>query len=149
MKAEKNDGKKDGDPIMKITNEQLKQIIKEELQAVMDEGIYDAPSSDKEAEQNLRERFLNYLDSNNINNPDGVREWMSDSVEGGGLWNDWMTTYNAFKTSATGTMGLDSSQLPEIAAAAIAPIMQNILSQTNAPVNFESAKKWVMQKHQH
>jgi len=132
---------------MKITNKQLKQIIKEELQAVMDEGIYDAISPDKEAEQNLRKRFLNYLNANKINNPDGVREWMSDAVEGGNLWNDWMVTYNAFKTSATGTMGLESSQLPEIAAAAIAPIMQNILSQTNAPVNFQSAKDWVKSKH--
>ena len=42
---------------MKLTNKQLKQIIKEELQAVMDEGIYDPISSDKEAEKALR----NYL----------------------------------------------------------------------------------------
>ena len=134
---------------MKITNKQLKQIIKEELQAVMDEGIYDPISSDKQAEQNLRKRFLNYLNANNGDNPDFVREWMSDAVEGGELWQDWMIAYNAFKTSATGTMGLEPSQLPEIAAAAIAPIMQNILSQSNAPINFQSDKEWVKSKHQH
>ena len=37
----KKDGKKDGDLKMKITKEQLTKIIKEELEAVMDEARYD------------------------------------------------------------------------------------------------------------
>ena len=134
---------------MKLTSKQLKQIIKEELKAVVNEGIYDAIDPGRQAEQNLRERFLNYLDAYDGNNPNFIQKWMSDAVEGVGLWQDWMVSYNAFKTSATGTMGLEPSQLPEIAAAAIAPIIQNILSQTDSPVNFESAKQWVAQKHQH
>ena len=47
---------------MKLTKETLKQIIKEELEAVMDEGVFDEPSKEQLAQDQLRKAFINLID---------------------------------------------------------------------------------------
>ena len=87
---------------MKLTNKQLKQIIKEELQAVMDEGIYDPISSDKEAEKALRNYFLNYLKEEGAvderSEIEFIYNWISGDDPGHSEWTNWLPLYNAIRS---------------------------------------------------
>ena len=138
---------------MKITNKQLKQIIKEELQAVIDEGIYDPISSDKEAEKALRNYFLNYLKEEGAvdekSEIEFIYNWISGDDPGHSEWTNWQPLYNAWKTSATGTMGLDPSELLDVTVNALSPIVQSIMSKSNnaRQYNYENVKMYIRRLH--
>jgi hypothetical protein len=131
---------------MKLTKETLKQLIKEELEAVMDEGVFDEPSKEQLAQAQLRKAFMNFIDGETelkkINKNDAVRDLLMDDEDGAlGRWS------NIYKNWALTRRKEGVENLPQIAAAAMAPVMHSYTSDSLAPISFDNLKSWAEKTH--
>ena len=131
---------------MKLTKEALKQIIKEELAAVMDEGVFDEPSSAQLAQDKLRKLFINFIadeaKTKQINKNDAVRDLLMDDEDGAlGRWK------NIYKNWALTRSQEGVKNLPQLAAAAMAPVMHGYTSDSFAPISFDNLKGWAEKTH--
>ena len=142
---------------MKLTKETLKQIIKEELEAVMDEGVFDEPdpTSKRVQQANMRKQFINFVvgtaKEKGISEGQLVDNIIMSEGTGEGVFYDWMTFYKA-KGSVMKTYDIPVEEIPLITAEAIAGVMQTYLQEKAEKVgrnamNYDKIKNWVVRSH--
>jgi len=142
---------------MKITNEQLKQIIKEELEAVIGEEAT-AESGDQikqQAKRELAQYYNNYINTEApASGPDRmnfVRDWLSGWEDGKREWTSWWPLYNAWRTSSTGPKGISPEELIPLTVEALTPVVVRILQDSNASryYNEQNVRKFLQDAHTH
>ena len=153
---------------MKLTNKQLRQIIKEELETVLDEGFLDSamdygkkafgfgaepdkePAAEpgnqmkQEAKEHLVQYYNNYIKAEAP--PSGsermnfVRDWLGGWKEPKKReWTRWWPLYNAWRTSATGPKGISPEELIPLTVEALTPVVVEILKDSNASKYYHEA----------
>ena len=142
---------------MKLTKETLKKIIKEELEAVMDEGVFDEPdpTSKRVQQANMRKQFINFVvgtaKDKGVSEGQVAEDIMMTEGTGEGVFYDWMDFYRA-KGSVMKVYGIPEKEIPLITAEAIAGVMQTYLQEKAEEVgrnamNYDKIKNWVIQSH--